>query len=206
MINEYDIWVNLRAYIYNFGECLLDNILCIADPEATDLNIRYTDFDKLRYHFELQPYSDSRVNEWRYPFISVYFIPDYTDECDIKTRIGFNIAFHNVSPADCEKCGKCIGNTPDDMLKFKDDVTNALIGIFNFALIDDANGSITNTNFAKYLHDKLIATGDSDAPILWDRKIDIYTVGNPFVSSIRTDNEISYFNIELDIVATSLKC
>jgi hypothetical protein len=205
MINEYGIWANLKAYIYNFGECVLDQILCIADPEATSIKDRYSDFSELNKHFELQAYSESRVEDWKYPFIGVYFIPDYTEECDIKTRVGFSIAFHNVSPSGCDICSRCIGNSSDAMLKFKDAVTNNLLGLFNFSIVEDDN-SVTNTNFAKYLHDKQLATDESDTPTDWNRKINIYTVGDPFVSSIRTRDEISYFNIEIDIIASSLNC
>jgi len=206
MINEYSIWVNLKAYIYNFGECLLDNILCINDPqEATDYSIRYSDFDELRHHFELEGYSTTRVEEWKYPFISVYFVTEFTEECDIRTRIGFNVAFHNVSPAGCDRCGRCVGNSPEAMLQFKDNVTNAILAMFDFSEVDEF-GHISQSNFAKFLIGKTIASPDSNTPVEWERKMNVYKVGNPSVSGLRSTDEISEFNIELDIVASSLKC
>ncbi len=91
------------------------------------------------------------------------------------------------------------------MLQFKDNVTNAILAMFDFSEVDEF-GHISQSNFAKFLIGKTIASPDSNTPVEWERKMNVYKVGNPSVSGLRSTDEISEFNIELDIVASSLKC
>lgn len=150
---ELEIFQAIKLWIKLYGICILDLLLEIKDSTSTDNLIRYgmteNEFaDAFMKHISLIEYYQEQVG-FEYPYLGIK-IDQLTDsnQCYQMYRITFVSEFSTVSP------GKypCIGNEPEDILEYYQDLKCCLDNMmYNITddLYDNTDIPIPNIVIAK---------------------------------------------------------
>lgn len=195
-MNQLYIYENLKAFMYTYQSCLLDNILCIEDDTSDDPFIRYTDFQNQFYsHFTSNIYGaglPADKTRYKMPHISLEIIPRRATSCEDVYTVSFIVDFQTTSPADCENGCSCIPASSAGILGFVDGVTQGIdqmmAGGYIFHLLQDS--TVVRDEFKNSM-------GRFKFNML------VTDVSRPLVSPVATSNEVHSFAIDYDITVHS---
>ncbi len=186
------IYENLKAYMFTYETCILDNILCIQDENATDPELRYKNFkEEFPKHFTSNIYGagiPADKTYYKLPHISLEIIPRRSTSCEEIYTVSFIIDFQTISPGGCPEGCPCVPASSAGILGFVDNVATGIElmmdGGYVFSLLQDSavvKDEFKNS-YGKFKFNLLVTD-----------------VSNPLMSALSTSNEIHSFAIDYDI-------
>ena len=187
------IYENLKAFMYTFPSCLLDNILCIEDAGSNDPFTRYKDFQNQFYkHFTSNIYGagiPADKTMFKLPHISLEIIPRRSPNgCEDLYTVSFIVDFQTISPADCENGCPCVPASSAGILGFVDAVAQGINEMmadgYVFHLLQDSTSvrDEFKNNSGRFKFNTLITS-----------------ISSFLMSPVATSNEIHSFAIDYDI-------
>lgn len=163
MINELNIFQSIKKWIQLYGINILDLLLPVLDDTSTDPVQRYALGDVNLFgelfnkHFSLVSYYEEQVG-YSYPYLGVKIdeLSD-SDSCFAVYRITFVSEFSTVSPKSEQLC---IGNTPEDILQYYDELECALYDMMksmyeDLKIVENLTFVPADLHFSKYSKDPI---------------------------------------------------
>lgn len=121
------LWNNLRMYLLTKHTCLLDCLLEIKNPDASDPIERYgSDFiQEIDQHIGLGSYVNTQPTQFsRLPYITVNIAPIAGMNCNTTVIMGFDIAFTTDTPTEPNQIPT--GNSNESVAAFRASIMSAL--------------------------------------------------------------------------------
>lgn len=125
-MNEYILFRNFKRWLFIYGQPLLDLLLPIKNSEATKPIDRYENLpENFNKHFNLLAYYSSQLQP-DLPVVLLSFEDLSNNDCFLTYRVTFDVYFQTISPNDCKDDRIVICNSPEEILRFKQLIQEAL--------------------------------------------------------------------------------